>query len=419
MVKPGYKETEVGVIPEEWHICELRNISDVKTGPFGSALHAEDYVQSGTPIITVEHLGEKAITRQNLPLVSDEDVKRLSAYILHCGDIVFSRVGSVDRNAYVTQAEDGWLFSGRLLRIRPKSKDIDAKYLGYYFKFETVKNRIRDIAVGQTMASLNTKLMNSFLILLPPIKVQQKIAEALSDMDELIASLEKLIAKKKAIKQGTMQELLTGKKRLPGFDGEWVHVELSQVCSHITDGSHVSPQGVENGYYMPSVKDMRANSFDYSECKSVSFTDYKMLEKNGCRPKVGDVLIAKDGSILKYAFVQKKDEKIVILSSIAIIRPIHSVVDSYFIAQYFKQEKFVEETKTNYKSGTGVPRIVLSGFKKIPLYIPKSIKEQQAIASILSDMDAEIEALEQKLTKCRQTKQGMMQQLLTGKIRLV
>ena len=115
MVKPGYKKTEIGVIPEDWEVVSLGKIASVKTGPFGSALHAEDYVQSGTPIITVELLGQTCISRQNLPLVSDEDKKRLSAYTLQTGDIVFSRVGSVDRNAYITEAEDGWLFSGRLL----------------------------------------------------------------------------------------------------------------------------------------------------------------------------------------------------------------------------------------------------------------------------------------------------------------
>lgn len=120
MVKPGYKQTEIGTIPEDWSVTTIGLIADVKTGPFGSALHADDYVEDGTPIITVEHLGKTGLTRQNLPMVSDQDKRRLLSYTMREGDIVFSRVGSVDRNAYVTGEEDGWLFSGRILRLRAK-----------------------------------------------------------------------------------------------------------------------------------------------------------------------------------------------------------------------------------------------------------------------------------------------------------
>lgn len=216
-----------------------------------------------------------------------------------------------------------------------------------------------------------------------------------------------------------MQELLTGKCRLHGFNGAWQEVKLEDICSKITDGSHESPPESDVGYYMPSVKDMRSTGFDYSECKKISYSDFKKLERNGCQPNIGDVLIAKDGSILKYAFVQEKTENIVILSSIAIVTPLSNCVDSYFLAQYFRQQNFVEQVITNYKSGTGVPRIVLKGFKQIVLFIPESVAEQAAIAKILVDMDTEITGMENELAKYRQVKQGMMQQLLTGKIRLV
>ena len=110
----GYRRTEVGVIPEDWRIEAISTIANVKTGPFGSALHERDYVDDGTPIVTVEHLSEYGIKHQNLPLVSDTDRLRLRGYLLRVGDIVFSRVGSVDRNSLVSQNEDGWLFFGPL-----------------------------------------------------------------------------------------------------------------------------------------------------------------------------------------------------------------------------------------------------------------------------------------------------------------
>ena len=237
MVKQGYKQAELGVIPEKWTVSTIGAIADVKTGPFGSALHANDYVQDGTPIITVEHLGETGLTRQNLPKVSAEDRRRLSAYSMQEGDIVFSRVGAVDRNAYVTAAENGWLFSGRILRLRAKSEELSTRYLGYYFKAEETKERVRGVAVGQTMASLNTKLMNAFKVVLPTVEEQKNIAALLSNMDTLISTLEKQISKKKAIKQGAMLELLTGKRRLPGFFGEWVNTKIGSITEVYSGGT--------------------------------------------------------------------------------------------------------------------------------------------------------------------------------------
>jgi len=117
-LKPGYKQTDVGVIPEDWNVKTIGDIADVKTGPFGSALHESDYVADGTPIITVEHLGDLRVNHSNLPMVSNQDKSRLKAYSLKAGDIVFSRVGSIDRNALIRELENGWLFSGRLLRVR-------------------------------------------------------------------------------------------------------------------------------------------------------------------------------------------------------------------------------------------------------------------------------------------------------------
>ncbi len=138
-----FKNSEIGEIPSDWHVAEVGNIANVKTGPFGSSLHEHDYVEDGTPIITVEHLGKRGITYSNLPKVSEKDWKRLSTYSLQEGDIVFSRVGSIDRNAFVSKTEQGWLFSGRLLRVRRLSSKMDTKYLSYYFHSEPFKNRVK------------------------------------------------------------------------------------------------------------------------------------------------------------------------------------------------------------------------------------------------------------------------------------
>lgn len=163
----------------------LSLLADIQTGPFGSQLHKEDYVQVGTPIVTVEHLGKKKFTEQNLPCVSDEDKERLSKYVLQEGDVVFSRVGSVDRCSYVSHEYDGWMFSGRCLRVRPLA-EIDSLYLYYYFTLESTKQFVRGIATGATMPSINTKFMGEVPIVYPAIEVQKKIAGILSTLDDKI-----------------------------------------------------------------------------------------------------------------------------------------------------------------------------------------------------------------------------------------
>jgi type I restriction enzyme S subunit len=209
-----YRETEVGAIPDDWLVRPIAFVADVRTGPFGSSLHERDYVDAGTPIVTVEHLGERGLSRENLPLVSEKDCKRLDAYSLHPGDIVFSRVGSIDRNALVSAAESGWLFSGRLLRLRPFVNLADSGYLSHQFHSEPFKRRVRTVAVGQTMASLNTQILKGVVVVLPTLPEQTAIAGILSDMDAEIDALEAKLAKARAIKQGMMQELLTGRIRL-------------------------------------------------------------------------------------------------------------------------------------------------------------------------------------------------------------
>lgn len=169
----------------EWKEYKLGEIADVQTGPFGSQLHMSDYQDEGTPIITVEHLGDNRIIHNNLPLVGDDDKERLKKYVLKEGDIVFSRVGSVDRRAYVSPQEDGWLFSGRCLRVRP-SQQVDAKFLSYYFGLEDFKETIRRIAVGATMPSINTSILKDVSILLPPLSTQNHIASILSSIDDKI-----------------------------------------------------------------------------------------------------------------------------------------------------------------------------------------------------------------------------------------
>ena len=180
----------------------------IQTGPFGSQLHKRDYVSDGTPIVTVEHLGENRLVHRNLPRVSDKDRDRLSKYRLKAGDIVFSRVGSVDRRALVRQEEEGWLFSGRCLRVRGDPDQIDRTFLSYFFGLKAFREHIRSIAVGATMPSLNTRLLSNIVVPHPPLSEQHAIAQVLATLDDKIELNRRMNATLEAMAQALFKSWL-------------------------------------------------------------------------------------------------------------------------------------------------------------------------------------------------------------------
>jgi type I restriction enzyme S subunit len=420
-VKKGFKQTEVGVIPEDWEVRKLGEIADIKTGPFGSSLHEKDYVEDGTPIITVEHLGERGVVHQNLPMVSDFDRKRLGSYSLKTDDIVFSRVGSVDRNSLISKKENGWLFSGRLLRIRINYDWLSPTYLSYYFHQEPTKQRIRSVAVGQTMASLNTEILKNISVAVPPTKAEQTdIATSLSDTDALIHSLEKLIAKKRNIKQGAMQELLKPKEG-------WVVKKLGEIFTFHGGFTASREQLSDDGYCYLHYGDIHGAKKTFINVKS-DYADIPKLQI--CLKKVSPKSLLNEGDIV-FVDASEDDEgtsrHIIVRNpdGVPYISGLHTIVakskdDSLDIDYkcYCFHSDYIKSQFKFYAVGTKVSGISKTNIAKIELIFPNPA-EQTRIAAILSDMDGEIEALEKKLDKYKMIKQGMMQELLTGKTRLI
>ncbi|WP_308806723.1 restriction endonuclease subunit S [Actinotignum urinale] len=192
----------------EWKLIKLDTF-DIKTGPFGSTLHAKDYVSVGTPIVTTEHFksGQLPNTGDDIPQVSKQDAARLSMYALNEADIVFSRVGSVDINARVTQCQKGWLFSGRVLRLRLDAS-CDASFLHSALETEQVRTSIISRAVGQTMPSINTKILGATEVSIPPmLEEQQAIGAVFTRLDTLIATEAKYIESLKQTKTALLQRM--------------------------------------------------------------------------------------------------------------------------------------------------------------------------------------------------------------------
>lgn len=215
----------------------LRDIAEIQTGPFGSQLHKEDYVDVGTPIVTVEHLGCRVFSEQNLPMVSDTDKSRLSKYVLKKGDIVFSRVGSVDRCSFVDPKHDGWMFSGRCLRVRP-SEEVDSLFLYYFFCLNTTKEFVRSIAVGATMPSINTKLLGEVEVVCPEIEEQRKIADILSKIDDKIEENQKINENLEQQAQALFKSWFLNYEPWKGIaPNSWLHGKLGDFADIKRGGS--------------------------------------------------------------------------------------------------------------------------------------------------------------------------------------
>ena len=332
--------------------------------------------------------GAKYVTRCNEKITKEGAEK--SRY-LHTGDFILSNSMSFGR-PYILKIDgcihDGWI------AMSDYKKSVSSGYLYEILNSNSVQDYWKMKANnGGAMTNLNSDIVRDTKIPIPSLEEQNRIVGILDTFTASIDDLKEQIAQRRKQYEYYRDQLLD----LEGKEGVEMKT-LGEICSKLTDGSHFSPRSVEHGYYMPSVKDMTNKGFDYSNCKQISKEDYESLIRTGCKPKIHDVLIAKDGSMLKYAFPVIKDEDIVILSSIAILTPRTKVITSAYLSHYLKCGKVKEKTIREYSSKGGVPRIILKNFKKICVCIPP-LSEQQRIVSILDTFEASIQNLEAQLSQ--------------------
>lgn len=325
----------------------LRDVADIQTGPFGSQLHKEDYVAVGTPIVTVEHLGNRVFTEQNLPNVSDEDKARLSKYVLAEGDMVFSRVGSVDRCSYVDAAHDGWMFSGRCLRVRPNS-EIDPLYLYYFFCLEETKQFVRSIAVGATMPSINTKLLGEVEVTFPSVIDQQKIAAILSALDEKIETNQK-------INDNLQQQAATIFRQWFEANPEsekWPLVTLDSLTSLVSRG--VAPQYIDDSTQI--VLNQKCIRDHYIDISLGRRHKPKVINEKWLR--YGDLLINStgEGTLGRAAQVWFVPENMTVDSHVTIVRPKDPHLLFYIGLWGISHEREIEALHTGSTGQTELPR---------------------------------------------------------------
>ena len=413
-VPEGYKVTDVGVIPDDWELVPIGDIFKFKNG----LNKAKQFFVEGTPIINyMDIYKSRGIRfkdiRGKVTLSSNE----LANYNVQKGDVFFTRTSETPDEIGITSVlldePQNTTFSGFILRARPVVDVLDIDYKKYCFSADIVRKEIISKCTYTTRALTNGRVLSKVNIFVPPKPEQKSIAEALSDTDNLILSLEKLIDKKKKIKQGAMQQLLTGKKRLPGFDGEWEVFKLGEVVQIFNGGT---PSTSNSRYWDGSIKWCTPTDITSNKSKYLSETANKITELglNNSSAKILPI-----GALLFCSRATIGEVKIA-NCEVATNQGFKSIVTSAGVNNEWLYYWLVQNKVTFIEKAIGSTFLEISkkDMKNIEIALP-STEEQKAIAQVLSDMDAEIEALEEKLEKVKTIKQGMMQELLTGRIRLI
>jgi type I restriction enzyme S subunit len=384
-IQAGYKMTEIGVIPEDWEVKNFKEVSKVNQGlQIAIEKRFKYQVPNSKKYITIQYLNDA------------KEVEWIDSYSnsVCCSedDILMTRTG----NTGIVITNVSGVFHNNFFKIIFDQKILNRQYLIYYLKFPRTQKTILVKAGTSTIPDLNHNDFYSICIPVPPKHEQQAIATILSDTDELIRSLSALIAKKRQIKEGAMQELLTGKKRLAGYSGEWEVKKLGEIADY------------RNG-----------KSFENSISKNGSYNliTLNSIDIKGKLSKGDLIMILSDvahGNFLGLTDVIPEDNKYVLNQRIGALKNLKNVI-SRFLSIYINQNQKYFKMSGKGSSQQNLGKNDILNFEiRIPPF-----EEQQAIAEILSDMDSEITALEQKREKYRLIKQGVMQQLLTGKIRLI
>ena len=405
-----YKESEIGVIPVDWEVKQLSTIGKFTKG---QGIRKDEATNGEIPCVRYGEL----YTRHNdyikeyFSFISNETAK--SARRLRPGDILFAGSGETKEEigkcaAFVDNIEA--YAGGDIVILSPI--DVSPLFLGYLLNAQHIQKQKASKGQGDAIVHISANQLGSIQIPLPPTKSEQTaIATALSDTDALIENLEKLIAKKRNIKQGVMQELLTGRKRLEGFDGNWELRKLGDLAEMYSGGT---PPTTNDSFYNGDIPwvviaDMtKSGKYIYKTDKTITETG---LQNSSAKLfKKGVILFAMYASIGKCTIAQMDTA-----CNQAILGISTKLIDTEFLYYYlvYNESKFILMGQTGTQSNLNKEIV-----QELRIPLPQR-NEQIEIAGILSNIDNEIDVLEQKLRKSQMIKQGMMQALLTGKIRLV
>ena len=423
-VADGYKQTEVGAIPEDW---KVRNVGEVcvkvQDGNYGESYpKAHELLDSGIPFLTSKAIGKDGVLKERLmSYISGEKHRSLTKAHLSLNDILFTNRGaSVGAIGFVDKRIQHGNIGPQLTLLRVNADQVNPRYFYEAMRSDLVQQQIVNQDAGSAMNFFGIGGTKKFMLPVPPLPEQRAIAEALSDVDALIQSLDALITKKRHIKQGTMQQLLTGQKRLPGFSGEWEEKTLAQLLKSYHLGGNYPNSTSQTNYPLMKMGNINRGKFSTEKVEYVAI---------GVRPDEQDRLL--NGDILlntrntldlvgKVAVWRNELPRAYFNSNLMRLEFDPSSVASTFLMNSIMNSRNAILQLREFATGTtSVAAIYTRDLLKVKVSLPKNHDEQVSISAVIEDMSSEITALEQKRDKTKLIKQGMMQELLTGKTRLV
>ena len=413
-----YKQTDLGVIPEYWHIKQLADICmphGIVRGPFGGTLKKNTFVTSGFKVYEQRNAIYKS-SEIGSYFVDQSKYAEMHRFSVSPGDFIISCSGTIGRIFQIPSDAPQGMINQALLKLTINDEVVYDGYFYILFEWDEFQIKIIDSTQGGAMKNLvGMDVFRTIPVVLPPLSEQHAIAEALSDVDGLLNALDALIAKKQAIKQAVMQQLLTGKTRLPGFSGAWETKRLGEI------GTFAKGRGIKrddvSAEGLPCIRygELYTRYQDYI-LKVASRIPFN-IAATALPIKTGDLLFAGSGETAEEigrCAAYLGEEQAYAGGDVIVLTP--SGHNPIYLG-HLMNSSIVSAQKARLGQGDAVVHIYINNLAQVQIELP-SITEQNAIASVLSDMDAEIAALEVRRDKIRAIKQGMMQQLLTGRVRL-
>lgn len=404
-IAAGYKITEIGVIPEDWNVVKFDDVFDLST----SSIKTEDFDVSN--YVSTENLLQQK--KGVMPYLSDISYASVKEYLVN--DILVSNIRPYLKKIWLSDKNAGC--SSDVLVVRCKANGLITPSFAYYpLSDDKFFSYATDTAIGTKMPRGDKKAIREYKFALPSSTDEQvRISKTILDFDKYIEGVDIEITKKKLLKEGAMQELLTGKTRLAGFSGEWCEVKLGDILT-VKSGYPFKSETYSafGDYKIITISNVKNGKLDMSEYNKLTTCPIDL--QNHHKLKIGDIIVSMTGNVGRVCIVDTEkcllNQRVGLLSFDKLYQ-----LDKGFIYNILNSEKF-ETYLIKKGQGAAQANIGNKDIESYSMYIPKDVNEQAAIASILSDLDAEIKALEAEYDKYTLIKQGMMQQLLTGQIRL-
>lgn len=419
MIKSGYKQTDLGLLPEDWTISELKDVTKLLTNGFVGSIKSH-YSTDKNSVLYIQgyNVNENSFNFNGIKRISSSFHKKHLRSELKYEDLLTVQTGNIGLTTFVTKNLIG-ANCHALIISRFKNRLVHSKFASFYLNSFQGRERMRKIETGTTMKHINVGDFKFFQIPLPPLPEQKAIATALSDMDALIDNLRLLIEKKKAVKLGTMQVLLTGKKRIKGFKEKWEEKTLGEIGNTFGGLTGKTKVDFESGKY-PYITFLNVLNNSKIDTSTFEFVNIKKGEFQN-KARKGDLFFNTSSETPEQvgmcAVLCEEIENLYLNSFCFGFRlNKNSKIDGLFLSYIVNSSV---GRKVFESLGQGATRYNLSktNFNKVRFNFPE-YKEQKAIAKVLSDMEEEIEALTKQLEKYQNLKRGMMHELLTGKTRL-